>query len=301
MSTKTKNEICLALWRYYRSGKEALKSLAVDGEEILEGFVDCFRNEIYLGAKVEQKDAFNNAAVNTFSLSAMQSMVLKKVGHVLVKQRLQFKENAEQALKGMAGYVVMKTEWAGIKNEAGVGAEAKVRITKTDGMAEFSLEAENPWAHLMVGEPIWVTEPFISTGDNQGKAWHELTFDEQSLANKAGNEIRAASTFPKYLQKRRMVLDKVEINSDDRDAWLEMTFKNAPDFDRQTFEEDALKEELGIEGTTDDDEEAAETGAAHVDDSANQPVNPDSIETAAIDAADDSDPGPLEPPPEEKF
>lgn len=300
MSTRTKNEICLALWRHYKALKAQMGKVGVG--TAIAMLIEAFKFEIYLGAKVEQKDAFNNAAVNTFSLSSMQSMVLKKMGSVLVKQRLQFKETAEQALKGMAGYVVVKTEWAGIKNEAGAGAEAKVRITKIDGIGEFALEAENPWAHLVVGEPIWVTEPFIATGDNQGKAWHELTPDEQALANKS-NEVRAASTFPKYLQKRRMVLDKIEINSDDRDAWLEMTFKNAADFDRQTFEDAALKEELGIEGVTEGDEDVQDESAKPpVDDTGNQAVNPDTLGAEAIDAADDSDPGPTEPPPaEEKF
>ena len=292
MSTRTKNEICLGLWRHYKEAKAAIeknKEVFIEHAKAiafeLSLFIEHFRHEIYLGAKVEQKDAFNNAAVNTFSLSAMQSMVLKKMGSIVVKQRLQFKETADQALKSMAGYVIVKTEWL----SEFVNGHDKVRIQKTDGEGLFTLTADNPWAFLKIDEPIWVTEPFISTGDNEGKAWYEMTGDEHAEANKK-NEVRAASTFPKYLQKRRMNLASIAINCDDRDAWLEMTFENSPDFDRQTFEEDALKTELGIEGQTEGDDEAPEETAATIDDTGNQGINPDGLTTEDLEHADDSHP-----------
>jgi hypothetical protein len=303
MSNRTKNEICLGLWKHYvalkiriQIGIKAWMETEDQKQVILDevkNFIEAFRHEIYLGARVEQKDAFNSAAANTFSLSAMQSMVLKKMGSIIVKQRLQFKETADQALKSMAGYVIVKTEWAGPETDP----HAKVKIQKTDGEGLFNLEAENPWAFLKIDEPIWVTEPFISTGDNEGKAWYEMTSEEHAEANKK-NEFRAASTFPKYLQKRRMHLAEIAINCDDRDAWLEMTFKNSPDFDRQTFEEDALKVELGIEGQTEGDDETGEETKATIDDTGNQGVDPDSMTTEDLERADDSHPEmpTIEPP-----
>lgn len=243
MSTRTKNEICLAIWNHYKWLKDLFVKMTVYDASV-DTFVDRFRHEIYLGAKVEQKEAFNTAAESIFSLSALQSLVLHAKRKLVVKARLRFAEALDQMQKPASSSIVLSATWT---------EEGEIAVKKTDGEVDFQLFASNPNPEFEVGKIFWVAEPFIPTGENQGKAWFEMTTEERTEANKTG-ALRAASTFPKYLQRRRVTITGIEIRNDDRETWIEYLLEETAEFDRQTFEEDALKAELGIEGVTEGDD-----------------------------------------------
>lgn len=252
MSNRTKNEICLGIWQHYKE----LKAHAVSARDnitagtifVLNIFREAFKHEIYLGAKVEQKEAFNDAAMNVFTLNMLQSQILHKKGRVVVKQRLRFNEGLEQIQRPAGSVMVLDARWM---------QDHSISVMKSDGETDFIVTADNPFPDIQDATILWIAEPWVPTGESQGKAWYEMTPEERAKANTAG-VLRAASTFPKYLQRRRAEVENIEVCNDDREVWLEYILVVAPGFDRQTFEEDALKVELGIEGATEDDDTTPE-------------------------------------------
>ena len=67
-----------------------------------------------------------------------------------------------------------------------------------------------------------------------------------------------------------------------------------PDFDRQTFEEDTLKSELGIVGAAEGDETPSEEPAATAPTKEDQPIDTSKLTDEDHQALEDSDPGPTE-------
>lgn len=236
MSDRSKNEICLNLWQFYRGTRD-------DGLDTTT-LKDNFRHEILRGYRVEGEKAIDNAAENRFVLDATESQILSKMKFLNKKKRLNFADSKspDQILRSMVGSMVIGMELATDRKT--------VRLLKTDGESEFEMIAENPMAEYKEGMVVWIAEPFI----RDGKAWSDMTKEEREQAVK-DNLVQGAPSMPKYLQKRRAKISSIKVEGDDTNAWLIIKLEEEAPFNRDEFEKDAILEELGISK----EEDAAET------------------------------------------
>lgn len=236
MSDRSKNEICLNLWQFYRGTRDD----GLDTTTLKENF----RHEILRGYRVEGEKAIDNAAENRFVLDATESQILSKMKFLNKKKRLNFSDSKtpDQIVRSMVGSMVIGME---------LSADGKtVRLLKTDGETEFEMLAENPMAEYKEGMVVWVAEPFI----RDGKAWSDMTKAEREQSVK-DNVLQGAPSMPKYLQKRRAKISSIKVEGDDTNAWLIIKLEEEAPFNRDEFEKDAILEELGISK----EEDAAET------------------------------------------
>ena len=241
MSKKTKNEICLSLWQFYKGNKE-------DGLDV-EPLKGAFAMELLLGYRTECKIAIEGAADDRFTLNSIESMILASKKFLITKQRLTFRDERtpDQMLRSMVGSMILET---------GISEDNKtVWAKKTDGEVEFTITAENPIAQFRKDMVVWIAEPFTLTEDGEGKPWSEMTKTQREEAS-AASLIRGASSMPKYMQKRRAKIESITVNGDDVNAWLQIKLVEAPAFDREAFEEEQILLELGVSASDADEEEA---------------------------------------------
>lgn len=244
MSNKSKNEICTSLWERYKQAKAETSEVAKSIMNFLKVY---FAMEVFHGAILEAKDAVSNAASSTYQVNQIQSLVLQKHGWMVEKRRLQFKTSADEIVRSMANSVILSM---------GFAEDGRVEILKTDGIEEFKIYAENPNKDLIKDQIVWITEPFVRADEiSEAKTWTEMSKEDRENANKNGL-IQSAASMPKYMQKRRALVASIDVKGDDRDAWIEYRLEAIEDFERKTFENDALAEELGIEKAQQKEEEA---------------------------------------------
>lgn len=240
MSSKTKNEICLKLWQFYKGTKA--EGLDVDPLKT------SFALELLLGYRTECKIAIEGAADDRFTLNSIESMILASKKFLITKQRLNFRDERtpDQLLRSMVGSMILET---------GISEDNKsIWAKKTDGETEFVITAENPIAQFRKDMVVWIAEPFILPDEGDGKPWSEMTKTEREDATRAAL-VRGASSMPKYMQKRRAKIESVTVNGDDVNAWLQIKLVEAPAFDREAFEEEQVLLELGISAAEADEEE----------------------------------------------
>lgn len=243
MSNRTKNEICLELWRFYKAER-------ADGLDV-EPLKKTFRHELFLGYRTEGKNAIEGAAEQRITIQTMESLVLAKNKAITMKYRLNFRDerNPQQMLRTMVGSMILET---------GISEDQKtIWAKKTDGENEFTIVADNPVADYKVDMVIWIAEPFVMSPDEKaGKLWSEMTKEEREEAtNKAA--VKSGSAMPKYMQKRRAKIKSITVNGDDVNAWLQLQIEEVEPFERQAFEDEEVLKELGIsrdEAETEDEE-----------------------------------------------
>lgn len=280
MSNRTKNEICLGLWLFYKMNKQD----GLDVEPLKEGF----RHELLLGYRTENKNALEGAAENRIAIQGMESMILANKRSLMTKYRLSFRDERtpDQLLRSMVGSMIL---------DMGISEDNKtVWAKKTDGEEEFVIVADNPISEFRVGMTVWIAEPFVMQEDGTGKAWCELTKAEREEASTKGL-VRSAGAMPKYLQKRRARITSITVNGDDVNAWLQLMLAEVAPFKREDFEEDEVLTELGItkqEAKEEADPEQEEQQAApgqEVPQDSERGIDAEKISDEHFEALDDAE------------
>lgn len=274
------NDICLHLHSLYKGAKKAMEGESSDWPEAI---VDEFRNRIpeaiLHGAKLTLKAERENAAENTFVMSGMESIHLQTHGKVVMVQRLSFKETTEETMRSLMGAVVEKCEFVPVKNGEGIVIGRKVQMLKSDGDVEFTVLAEDPMPHLEQGKTYWVAEPFAPIDGAAGSAmaaWSDIPAAVR--AKIPVDMVRPASAFPKYLQQRRLVLEKLVIGTDYRNGWLEYHLREEEPFDQASDYLENLAKELGL---TSEDATAESQEESQV-----EFQEPDQVDATSIDLTD---------------
>lgn len=231
----TRNEICTKLWKLYQVGRKGMDAQGGSYDHNTSMTLkEVFAHEIFYGAKLEFNEATANAASNTVSLSGLQSMVLASRGKLMDKYNLKY-ETTEDAVRNMGPSIIdsIKVNWTA----------RTVCVTKTDGTNDFDQIAKLPF-DVSVGDIAWVLEQFVAAGEKNGKVWSEMTKEDRAAT--PSTSLRAASSMPKYLQKRRLKVDSIIFNHDGREAWAEVTYIEIEPFAKNDAEEQELMAELGI-------------------------------------------------------
>ena len=231
----TRNEICSKLWKLYQVGRKGMDAQGGSYDSTTsQTLKSVFAHEIFYGAKLEFNEATANAASNTVSLSGVQSLVLASRGKLMDKYNLKY-ETAEDAVRNMGPSMIdsIKVDWE----------KRMVCVTKTDGTNDYDQLAKLPF-DVSVDDVAWVLEQFVATGEKNGKVWSEMSKEERAAT--PSTSLRAASSMPKYLQKRRLKVDGIKFNHDGREAWAEVTYVEIEPFAKNDAEEQELLAELGL-------------------------------------------------------
>lgn len=235
---------CLHLWGIYNTWPEPMK----------EQLRMRFKEELYHGAKLMQKRDRDNAAENVMTLSSLEATFLKRRGHVVLRQALNFTETTEQTMRAMSGAFVV--EEGRIEEDPNEKGGLRAVLKKDDGDTTFCIYAKVPDPSLKAGQIRWVAEPF----GMEPESFKTMALSEMPTADQARvDPIRPASAFPKYLRKRRCLIEAVNVRNDGRTGWLEYVLKEAEPYEAdENFLKDLAKE-LGIS----EDEEQEEEQDAH--------------------------------------
>ena len=236
----TKNSIANDCWKTYQACRES--------GEGTRNLIEILGNAIYLGARLEKKALRESAAENVFPLSIMQALFLKKHGSIKVTQRLVFNETSEESVRSMSGAMVTGWRFAETVEEDSGEVGRKVILVKNDGDSEFLISAKDPSPHVVDNAIFWIAEPHVAKDNTPNGAVASNLSPAERERYTSLNQLLPASRFPRYLQRRRLRVDKVTIGTDWRNAWLEYHMSEIEPYDEgQAGEELAkLRTELGL-------------------------------------------------------
>lgn len=241
---KSMKDLRVALFALYQASKELKEPIS------LQKFKELFADELYAEAMAALKARENEAAQGVVQLTSIQALVLKSRGKLTDRINLRFKEATEQLLETMSGFEVIGAEMMKIH-----GKDCFILI-RSNGIEESYVFAEMP--EMEVNQILFVQEPYAMIGE-EPKTWTEMTPEERIAASK-GSGILTASRMTKSMLKRRIKVESMQMRTDNRTGWVDVTYLEIEPFqkseeDRQALVDEFLPSEIGA------DDGEADTGS----------------------------------------